>query len=80
VVDRPFLRHQLDLLAGVGVVEVVLSVAYRPERVEAVFGDGSAFGVHIRYAVEDTPLGTGGAVRKRCPCSTTGRSSSTVTS
>jgi NDP-sugar pyrophosphorylase family protein len=63
VVDRPFLRHQLDLLAGVGVVEVVLSVAYRPERVEAVFGDGSAFGMRIRYAVEETPLGTGGAVR-----------------
>jgi mannose-1-phosphate guanylyltransferase len=63
VVDRPFLRHQLDLLTRVGVREVVFSVAYRPERVRAVFGDGSAAGVSIRYAVEDTPLGTGGAVR-----------------
>ncbi len=63
VVDRPFLRHQLDLLGKAGVREVVFSVAYRPERVEAVFGDGSALGVRIRYAVEDTPLGTGGAVR-----------------
>ena len=42
VVDRPFLRHQLDLLARAGVREVVFSVAYRPERVEAVFGDGGA--------------------------------------
>ena len=67
VVDRPFLRHQLDLLAGAGVREVVFSVAYRPERVEAVFGDGSAFGVRIRYAVEDSPLGTGGAVRNALP-------------
>jgi mannose-1-phosphate guanylyltransferase len=69
VVDRPLLRHQLDLLAGagVGVGEVVFSVGYRPERVEAVFGDGSAFGVRIRYAVEDTPLGTGGAVRNALP-------------
>jgi NDP-sugar pyrophosphorylase family protein len=63
VVDRPFLRHQIDLLGKAGVREVVFSVAYRPERVEAVFGDGSALGVRIRYAVEDTPLGTGGAVR-----------------
>ena len=63
VVDRPFLRHQIDLLASAGVREVVFSVAYRPERVEAVFGDGSALGVRIRYAVEQTPLGTGGAVR-----------------
>jgi mannose-1-phosphate guanylyltransferase len=67
VVDRPLLRHQLDLLAGAGVREVVFSVAYRPERVEAVFGDGSAFGVRIRYAVEDAPLGTGGAVRNALP-------------
>jgi NDP-sugar pyrophosphorylase family protein len=63
VVDRPFLRHQLDLLARVGVREVVFSVAYRPERVRAVFGDGADAGFRIRYAVEETPLGTGGAVR-----------------
>src|SRR5512140_3557525 len=63
VVDRPFLRHQLDLLLRAGIREVVFSVAYRPERVEAVFGDGRSLGMHIRYAVEDSPLGTGGAVR-----------------
>jgi len=63
VVDRPFLRHQLDLLATVGVTEVVFSVAYRPERIQSVFGDGGALGRRIRYAIEDTPLGTGGAVK-----------------
>jgi NDP-sugar pyrophosphorylase family protein len=63
VVDRPFLRHQLDLLATVGVTEIVFSLAYRPERVQAVFGDGSGLGRRIHYAVEDTPLGTGGAVK-----------------
>lgn len=67
VVDRPFLRHQIDLLVRAGVREIVFSVAYRPERVEAVFGDGSALGVRIRYAVEETPLGTGGAVRNALP-------------
>ena len=63
VVDRPFLRHQLDLLARAGVREVVFSVAYRPDQVRSVFGEGAAAGISIRYAVEDTPLGTGGAVR-----------------
>ena len=63
VVDRPFLRHQLDLLGQAGVTEVVFSVAYRPERVQAIFGDGSALGKKIRYAMEPTPLGTGGAVK-----------------
>jgi mannose-1-phosphate guanylyltransferase len=67
VVDRPFLRHQLDLLATAGVREVVFSVAYRPERIAAVFGDGSAFGFRIHYAVESTPLGTGGALRNALP-------------
>jgi NDP-sugar pyrophosphorylase family protein len=63
VVDRPFLRHQLDLLATVGVTEVVFSLAYQPERIFAVFGDGRALGKRIHYAVEETPLGTGGAVK-----------------
>ena len=63
VVDRPFLRHQLDLLARVGIQEIVFSVAYQPERVQAVFGDGTSLGRRIHYAVEETPLGTGGAVK-----------------
>jgi mannose-1-phosphate guanylyltransferase len=67
VVDRPFLCHQLDLLATVGVREIVFSVAYRPERIQAVFGDGGSFGVKIHYAIEETPLGTGGAVRNALP-------------
>jgi NDP-sugar pyrophosphorylase family protein len=63
VVDRPFLRHQLDLLARVGIREVVFSVGYRPDRIRAAFGDGAALGIRIHYAVEDAPLGTGGAVK-----------------
>ena len=67
VVDRPFLHHQLDLLGRVGVREVVFSVAYQPDKIRAVFGDGSAFGARIHYAVEATPLGTGGAVKNAEP-------------
>lgn len=62
VVDRPFLRHQLDMLARAGVTEVIFSVAYRPERIRDVFGNGSAE-QRIRYLFEETPLGTGGAVK-----------------
>jgi mannose-1-phosphate guanylyltransferase len=67
IVDRPFLRHQLDMLTAAGVSEVVFSLAYRPERIEAVFGDGRAHGKRIRYVVEETPLGTGGAVKNAAP-------------
>jgi NDP-sugar pyrophosphorylase family protein len=67
VVDRPFLTHQLDLLSRVGVTEIVFSIAYQPERVRRVFGDGEHIGRRIHYAVEETPLGTGGAVRNAVP-------------
>ncbi len=67
VVDRPLLQHQLDLLASVGVSDVVFSIAYKPERIQRVFGDGSQLGRRIVYAVEDTPLGTGGAVKNALP-------------
>ena len=62
VVDRPFLSHQLDMLARAGVREVVFSVAYHPEKIRAAFGDGSP-AQRIRYVVEESPLGTGGAVK-----------------
>jgi mannose-1-phosphate guanylyltransferase len=67
IADRPFLRHQLDMLRTAGITEVVFSLGYRPEGIRAVFGDGSALGMHIIYAVEDTPLGTGGAVKNAEP-------------
>jgi NDP-sugar pyrophosphorylase family protein len=67
IVDRPLLQHQIDLLATAGITEIVFSVAYRPDRVEATFGDGGGFGCRIVYAVEETPLGTGGAVRNALP-------------
>ena len=67
VVDRPFLSHQLDLLARVGVSEVIFSLAYHPERIRAVFGDGTPQ-QRIHYVVEEAPLGTGGKTRNRAPC------------
>jgi NDP-sugar pyrophosphorylase family protein len=63
IVDRPLLQHQLEMLGRAGVHEVVFSLAYQPERIQAVFGDGSAWGKKIHYVVEESPLGTGGAVK-----------------
>lgn len=63
VAGKPFLAYLLWLLAQQGVSELVLSVGYLSESIIHALGDGSQFGVRIRYAVEETPLGTGGAVR-----------------
>lgn len=64
IFNRPFLHYQLDLLRQVPEIdEVILSLNYQPRRIEDVFGDGSDIGLKIRYVVEPTPLGTGGAIR-----------------
>ncbi|MEV8534419.1 NDP-sugar synthase [Streptomyces sp. NPDC051211] len=59
----PFLAHQMARLAAAGVKHIVLATCYLAEVFEPYFGDGSAFGVHLEYVVEDEPLGTGGAIR-----------------
>ena len=64
IFDRPFLYHQIDLLKQVpDVDEVILSLNYHPERIEAVVGQGEDAGLPIRYLVEPQPLGTGGAIK-----------------
>jgi len=59
----PFLAHQLAKAAAAGVTRVVLATSYRAEMFADHLGDGSAFGLEIVYVQEDTPLGTGGAIR-----------------
>ncbi|MFZ5478906.1 MAG: nucleotidyltransferase family protein [Myxococcota bacterium] len=67
VAGRPFLWHQLARLADAGVADFVLAVGYRHEQVTEYFGDGSQFGWRVRYAVETSPLGTGGAIAHALP-------------
>ena len=63
VLGRPFLYHQLELLRGSGITDIVLSVGYLGEKIRDYFGDGSSMGVRIRYSFEDKPMGTGGGLR-----------------
>jgi NDP-sugar pyrophosphorylase family protein len=64
IFDRAFLHYQIDLLKRLPEIdEVILSLNYQPRRIEEVFGDGAATGVRLRYVVEPSPLGTGGAIR-----------------
>lgn len=58
--DRPILEIVLRQLARHGIDEIILSVGYLAELLEAYFQDGSRFGVRISYARESEPLGTAG--------------------
>lgn len=61
VAGRPFLEHLLDYWLGQGVRRFVLSVGYRAEVIRAHFGTRYRDAA-IDYAVETTPLGTGGGL------------------
>ena len=68
VADEPFIAHQLRLLAGQGIKEIVICASYLGGQIEAYVGDGAAFGCNVRYSFDgDRQLGTGGALRKALP-------------
>lgn len=60
---QPFLHHQIDSIRSFGFTRALLLVSYLGEQIEQYFGDGSRFGLRIDYAWENTPLGTGGALK-----------------
>ncbi len=59
----PFLAHQLARARSFGVRRIVFATSYKASMFEPVFGDGSALGLSLEYITEETPLGTGGAIR-----------------
>lgn len=64
VCGRPFVDHQLELLAAGGVEQVVLCIGYGGSALQAHVGDGAAFGLDVRYVDEGDDLrGTAGALR-----------------
>ncbi|MCR4336111.1 MAG: nucleotidyltransferase family protein [archaeon] len=64
VKGKPILEYSIELLKKHGVTEVILSVGYMHEKIIDYFGDGQKFGVSIVYAIEEEPLGTGGALKQ----------------
>jgi len=59
---RPVIATLLGELAGLGPVTVV--TGHLAEQVEELLGDGSAFGIEIRYARQPSPDGSADAVRR----------------
>jgi len=63
ILNKPFLEHMIRYLRSYGVDDIILALCYLPERIERYFGDGSRFGVRLTYVMEESPLGTAGAVK-----------------
>lgn len=63
IASLPVTEHQLAMAKRAGIKRIVLATSYLSEVFIPYFGDGSKWGMEIRYAVEREPLGTGGAIR-----------------
>ncbi len=63
VLGKPFLQYQIEQLRKYSIIEIVLCVGYLVNQIKSYFKNGARFGVNITYAVEKSPLGTGGALR-----------------
>jgi D-glycero-alpha-D-manno-heptose 1-phosphate guanylyltransferase len=62
VSGRPFLEYLLAQISSSGCTDIVLCVGYKAEAIANYFGDGSKYGLEIRYSQEQELLGTAGAL------------------
>jgi MurNAc alpha-1-phosphate uridylyltransferase len=68
VAGRPFIHWQLALLAQQGLTQVVLCAGHHGEQIQAAVGNGSGFGITVRYSFDGAVLlGTGGALKHALP-------------
>ena len=63
VLNLPIIEWQMKWLSGNGIKEFVICVGYMKENIINHIGSGSRLGVRVGYAVEEEPLGTGGALK-----------------
>ncbi len=61
--EKPFLTYLLSCLESEGIERVILSIGYEAEKIIDHYGD-KFNSLEIIYSAEDTPLGTGGAIKK----------------
>ncbi|MCU0766548.1 MAG: nucleotidyltransferase family protein [Gammaproteobacteria bacterium] len=64
---RRLIEHHLLALAAAGIRDVVVNHAHLGDQIEAALGDGSAYGLHVRYSPEAEALETGGGVFRALP-------------
>lgn len=59
---KPVLEHEIDCLRKQGITNIIITVSHLHSVITDYFGDGSRFGVSIRYFHELSPLGNAGAL------------------
>jgi len=67
ILNRPFLEHLLRYLEKHGIKDIILAMGSLPDPIQSRLGDGTQLGVRLTYLVEESPLGTAGAVKNAEP-------------
>lgn len=67
VAGVPLIEYHLRALAAAGFTEVVINHAWLGQQIEDHLGDGSRWGLSIRFSPEGEPLETGGGIFKALP-------------
>ncbi|MDQ3591023.1 MAG: NDP-sugar synthase, partial [Actinomycetota bacterium] len=63
IANLPCMEHIVNLLARHGFTDIGVTLQFMPEEIQDYFGDGSDWGVNMRYSIEDAPAGTAGSVK-----------------
>ena len=64
---KPLIVWQIERLARAGFQTIVINHAWLGERIEAALGDGSRWGVQLRYSAEHEALETAGGIVQALP-------------
>lgn len=62
VIDKPIIGHIVKKLVDIDVEEIYLIVNWKKERIKEFFGDGSKYGIKIKYIEQKSPKGLGHAI------------------
>jgi len=62
VKGKPLIVYHLEALKKAGIDSVVINVSWLADHIQQTLGDGSSFGLHIQYSVEDEALETAGGI------------------
>ena len=64
ICGKPILEWQIENLKANGLTDITLVIGHLGHVIKEYFGNGGKFGVNISYFVEESPLGTAGALFK----------------
>lgn len=64
---KPLIVYHIEKLATLGITDIVVNYAWLGDKITQYLGDGSRFGVNIKYSPETTALETAGGIKQALP-------------